>query len=151
MWVHFQYYSKLLFINDVIQPKIIRFNICSMPWELYYAVVELYYDVVGILWLPNWLHLINRVGHTIVLYFYTSPPNSTPMTVHVLPSLDPSLIFPFHVLPSQVHPTGFSFCFSPGFFAIFILLSSNNNNMTLHDLIILNHKLVLLKYIYLCK
>ena len=30
------------------------------------------------------------------------------MTVPVLPSLDPSLIFPFHLLPSPVHPAGFS-------------------------------------------
>ena len=45
----------------------------------------------------------------------------------ILPFLDPSLIFPFHILPSPVHPTGFSFCFFPGFLAIFILLSSNNS------------------------
>ena len=49
-------------------------------------------------------------------------------TVPVLLSLDPSLIFPFHLLPSPVHPTGFSFCFFPGFLVIFIILSSNNNN-----------------------
>ena len=30
-------------------------------------------------------------------------------TVPVLPSLDPSLIFPFLLLPSPVHSTGFSF------------------------------------------
>ena len=44
-------------------------------------------------------------------------------TVPVLPSL----IFPFHLLPSPVHPTGFSFRFFHGFLAIFILLSSNRN------------------------
>ena len=38
-------------------------------------------------------------------------------TVPVLPSLDPSLMFPFHLLPSPVHPTGFSFCFFPGMIA----------------------------------
>ena len=48
--------------------------------------------------------------------------------VPVLPSLVPSVIFPFHLLLSPVHPTGFSFCFFPGFLAIFSLLSSNNNN-----------------------
>ena len=42
-------------------------------------------------------------------------------TVPVLLSLDPSLIFPFHLLPFPVHPTGFSICFFPGFLAIFIL------------------------------
>ena len=73
-------------------------------------------------------------------------------TVPVLPSLNPSLapfcvimrtctgaanqtnkpfsfIFPFQLLPSPVHPIGFSFYFFPGFLAIFILLSLNNNNM----------------------
>ena len=49
-------------------------------------------------------------------------------TVPVLPSLDPSLTFPYHLLSSSMHPTGFFFCFFPGFFAIFILLPSNNNN-----------------------
>ena len=68
-------------------------------------------------------------------------------TVPVLPSL----VFLFHLSPSPVHPTEFSFCFFPlpyhfylvvieqqhptgvsscffpGFLAIFILLSSNNN------------------------
>ena len=34
----------------------------------------------------------------------------------------------FHLLPSPVYPTGFSFGFFPGFLAIFILLLSNNNN-----------------------
>ena len=29
----------------------------------------------------------------------------------VLPSLDTSLIFPFHLLPSLMHPTEFYFCF----------------------------------------
>ena len=33
----------------------------------------------------------------------------------------------FHLLASPVHPTGFSSYFFPGFLAIFILLSSNNN------------------------
>ena len=48
-------------------------------------------------------------------------------TVLVIPSLDPSLIFPFHLLPSPTYPTGFSFCFFPGFLAIFNSLSLNNN------------------------
>ena len=48
--------------------------------------------------------------------------------VPVLPSLKPSLIFPFHLLPYPVHPTGFSFFFFPGFLDIFTLLPSNNNN-----------------------
>ena len=34
------------------------------------------------------------------------------------------LLFPFHLLPSPVHLTGCSFCFFPGFLAIFILLLS---------------------------
>jgi len=41
---------------------------------------------------------------------------------------------PCHSYPVVIeqHPTGFSFYFFPGFLAIFILLSSNNNN-TLPD------------------
>ena len=45
-------------------------------------------------------------------------------TVPVLPSV----IFPFHLLPSPMHPARFSFCLFPSFLSIFILLSSNNNN-----------------------
>ena len=41
---------------------------------------------------------------------------------------NPSLIFPFHLLPTPVHPTRFSFCFFPGFLAIFILSSNNNQH-----------------------
>ena len=37
------------------------------------------------------------------------------------------LLFPFHVLPSPVHPTEFFF---PGFTDIFALFSSNNNNFS---------------------
>ena len=33
------------------------------------------------------------------------------------------------VVIEQQHPTGFSFCFFPGFLAIFTRLSSNNNNI----------------------
>ena len=51
-------------------------------------------------------------------------------TVPVLSSLDPSLIFLFHQIPSPVYPPGFSFCFFHSLLAIFIL-SSNNNNTTL--------------------
>ena len=39
------------------------------------------------------------------------------------------LLFAFHLLPSPVHPTGFSFYFFPGFLAIFTLLSLNSNNL----------------------
>ena len=39
------------------------------------------------------------------------------------------LLFPIHLLLSPVHFTGFSFCFLPGFHAIFTLLSSNNNSI----------------------
>ena len=47
-------------------------------------------------------------------------------TIPIVPSLNPSLIFPFHLLSSPVHPIVFSFYFFPGLLAIFILLSSNN-------------------------
>ena len=72
------------------------------------------------------------------VFFFQSGPfetkQNTPETklnskiVPVLPSPDPSLIIHFHFLPSPVHTTEFSFCFFPGLLAIFILLSSNNNN-----------------------
>ena len=37
----------------------------------------------------------------------------------------------FNLFPTSVHSTGFSFCFFLGFLATFILLSSNNNNLSL--------------------
>ena len=49
----------------------------------------------------------------------TSTPNSTLLTFSYIS---------FSYFTSPVHPTGFSFCFFPGFLAIFILLSSSNNN-----------------------
>ena len=53
-------------------------------------------------------------------------------TVSVVPSINPSLIFPFHLLLSPVHTAGFSYCFFPGFLVIFILLIWKNNNK-LHE------------------
>ena len=38
------------------------------------------------------------------------------------------LIFPFHLIPAPMHHTGLSFCFFPGFLAMFTLMSSKNNN-----------------------
>ena len=49
-------------------------------------------------------------------------------TVLVLPSLEPSHIFPFHLLPSPVHALPEFPCFFSGFLAICILVSSNNND-----------------------
>ena len=37
----------------------------------------------------------------------------------------------FHFSTSQVHPIGFPFCFFPGFLAIFTLLSSKNNFLSM--------------------
>ena len=58
---------------------------------------------------------------------FTSPRNLTPrwFPSYLLCTL---LLFPFHLLPSSVHPTRFSFWFFSGFLAIFSLLSSNNSN-----------------------
>ena len=47
--------------------------------------------------------------------------------------LNPCRIFTFHLLPSPVHPTGFSFYTFPGFLVIFLLLSWNNNNKNLQE------------------
>ena len=44
------------------------------------------------------------------------------------------LLFSFHLLPSPMHPIRFSFCFFPGFLAIFMLLSSNSNIISFWDL-----------------
>ena len=52
---------------------------------------------------------------------YRGQLTSKPKTVAVLPSFDSSLIFPLHLLPSPVKPTGYSFCFYFGFLAILIL------------------------------
>ena len=40
-------------------------------------------------------------------------------------------MFPFHLLPYPVHPTRFSLCFFPGFLAIFILLSSRQQQFSI--------------------
>ena len=53
-------------------------------------------------------------------------------TVPVLPSVNHFLIISFHLLPSPVHPIGFSFRFFPDLLAIFIL-SSNNNNLNVQS------------------
>ena len=42
------------------------------------------------------------------------------------------LLFPFHLLPSPVHRTGFCFCFFSGFLAIFILLSTTGGQSNLY-------------------
>ena len=65
----------------------------------------------------------------LAIFISSSNNNSTSYTiVPVLYSLLSSLIFHFPLLPSPVHPTGFSFYILSDFFAIFILLSPNNNN-----------------------
>ena len=68
-------------------------------------------------WYPNWKRR-QYIGHPMY-----SELNSK--TLPDLPSFDSSLIF--HLLPSPVHATVFSFCFFPDFLVIFIVLSSNNN------------------------
>ena len=59
--------------------------------------------------------------------FVTSPTNSTPRRFPSYLLLILLLYFLFHLLFSPVLPTGFTFCSFPGFLAIFIMLSSNNN------------------------
>ena len=74
----------------------------------------------------NCSRIIGQLSNTFFSFFYThflrfltSKLNSK--TVPVLPSLDPSLIFPFVLIPFPVYLTGFSFYIFPGYFAIFIL------------------------------
>ena len=51
-----------------------------------------------------------------------------------LHSVDSSLIFRFHLLPSPVHHSGFSFCVSSLASFPFILLSLKNKNTLAHNL-----------------
>ena len=67
---------------------------------------------------------------------FTSKLNSK--TVSVLPSVDPSLIFPFQLLPYPAHPTGFSFYIFSGFLVIFILLSSNKHKLCPFSVLLCN-------------
>ena len=65
---------------------------------------------------------------------HTFSPNSTTDGSRLILSylLFTLLLFPFNILPYPVHLTVFSFCFFPGFLAIFILLSCNNNIFSFH-------------------
>ena len=47
-----------------------------------------------------------------------------------LPSFEPYFIFHFHHLPSPVLPTGFSFCFFPGFFHFFIVIEQRQTSIS---------------------
>ena len=75
-------------------------------------------------------HIVTcNVQYILINYFYirslwepthakiNSPPNSTqrrfPSFLLLYISFF-SYVFPFHFLPSPLHPTGFSFCFFPG-------------------------------------
>ena len=85
-----------------------------LPWLL----CHFYLVVITTTTLPCYIkekkinHLTHRKqGHL------TSKLNSE--TVPVLPSVYPSLTYPFHHSPSPVHLTGFSYCFFPRFYAIF--------------------------------
>ena len=46
------------------------------------------------------------------------------------------LLFPLYILPCPVHPTWFSFYSLPSFLDIFTLLSSNNNNNVLRNIVL---------------
>ena len=87
--------------------------------------VEIFYCVSDINQKLSQLKIWNQTGNCAQSCIFNS------RTVPVLPSLHLSHIFPFHLLPSPVHPTRFFFYIVPGFLAIFILLISNNNNNAL--------------------
>ena len=55
--------------------------------------------------------IIEEVGCKMAPINVTADHKLNSKTVAVLPSFDPILIFPFHLFPSPVHFTGFSFCF----------------------------------------
>ena len=86
------------------------------------------------------IHLIKYFKLKTYVYQFTA--NTTPRRFQSLPSPDPSLIFPFHPLPSSMHPSGFSFCFFPDFLAIFTLLLSYNNSWAWSDPIGQDRKLI---------
>ena len=71
---------------------------------------------------------LNKGFFYIYLTHELTPQHLNSKMVPVLPSLNPSLIFIFPLLPSPLYPTGFSFYIFPEFLVIFILLSSDNNN-----------------------
>ena len=86
-------------------------------------------NVLRMLAIHNWLEYPTLFMHwksqitstnnvTSLQYSWSLTCNINSWMVPVLPSLDPSLIFPFQLLPSPVNPTGFSFCFFLGFLAI---------------------------------
>ena len=68
---------------------------------------------------------VNKVSKSPVTHFQTQLQDGS----RVLCFLEPSLIFPFHLSPSPVHLTEFSFYIFLGFLAIFPMLSSNSNNI----------------------
>ena len=82
------------------------------------------------------LYLLGKKSDGVFIFHYlknmTDPCESQPhkghlgsklnsKTVSVLPTSDPSHVFPIHLRPFPVHPTGLSFCFFPGFLTIFVL------------------------------
>ena len=69
---------------------------------------------------------LNKGFFYIYLTHELTPQHLNSKMVPVLPSLNPSLIFIFPLLPSPLYPTGFSFYIFPGSLTIFILLSFNN-------------------------
>ena len=74
----------------------------------------------------------------ILITRVTSPRSPTfYKTVPALLSLHLSLIFPFHVLPSSVHHTGFSICIFSYFLDIYILSS---NKKTFVKLLVFFHQ-----------
>ena len=81
--------------------------------------------------IPNTYYLVNMDIVNMGTYYFIRSHLSSKLNYHTVAVLT-SLIFPFHALPSLVHSAGFSFYIFPGVLAIFILLSSNNNNIVSH-------------------
>ena len=96
--------AKCIFLSYKIKHELIRF-INSRYFAKYFFPVHL-----------GNMSTVLRANLTRV----TSPPNSTPRR---FPSyfLCTLLLFHFHLLPSPVHPTGFSFHIFPCVLAIFVL------------------------------
>ena len=118
-------------VEPMIFQDIFKLNVCINDFSLNFQLTAKNDDrnVCTILNLPRNKNVLLCVHRRCFYNHLISKLKSK--TVPVLPSVGPSLIFPFHLLPFPVHHTRFSFCFFPGFFKIFILLSSNKK-ITLH-------------------
>ena len=118
-----KYYLKIV-KNEIYRKISIFFVKIEFPWDLLLNLLLHLFFIFN-------LHrctlsdfpFVFFVGFLTIVILLSSNRNITSKMVLILPSLDPNLIFPFHLLHYPVYHIGFSFCFFHGFLAIFFLLS----------------------------